>query len=384
VRRDVVIVGGGLAAVRTAQGLRDLRFEGSILLISDERRLPYDRPPLSKDYLLGHATDDDICLLAADRLDELDVEIHLGRRAVRLHREERRVALAGDVDVEYAQLVVATGARANRLPALEGLDGVIYLRTARDAGALRDALGGRPRVGIVGGGFIGLEVASVARQLGCEVTVIEMAPAPLAVVLGTELGAFVQEWHEGQGVAFRCGSVVAGARGDGKLEELVLADGATVPADVAVVGVGVTPNVEWLAGSGLEVHRGVVCDTHGRTSDPAIFGVGDATCRHVEGQCRTSGHWTAATDHAGMVASLLVGESVDDSFAQEGYFWSDQFGSRLQFAGMVGAQPRLSVASGAMDDRAFVALLGEPDQATAVFAMNSPREFMRTSLALRR
>jgi NADPH-dependent 2,4-dienoyl-CoA reductase/sulfur reductase-like enzyme len=370
--------------VRTAQGLRDLRFEGSILLVSDEQRLPYDRPPLSKDYLLGQATDDDICLLAADRLDELDVGVHLGRRAVRLDRDERRVTLAGDVHVEYQKLVVATGARANRLPALEGLDGVVSLRTARDASALRDALAGQPRVGIVGGGFIGLEVASVARQLGCEVTVIEMAPAPLAVVLGTELGGFVQEWHEGQGVAFRCGSLVAGARGDGQLEELVLADGATVPADVAVVGVGVTPNVEWLDGSGLEVHRGVVCDAHGRTSDPAVFGVGDATCRHVECQCHISGHWTAASDHAGMVASLIVGEAVDDSFAQEGYFWSDQFGSRLQFAGTVGAQAQLSLASGALDDRAFVALLGEPDQATAVFAMNSPREFMRTSLALRR
>jgi len=384
VRRDVVIVGGGLAAVRTAQALRDLRFEGSILLVSDEDRLPYDRPPLSKDYLLGRAGDDDICLLGAERVGELDVELRLGRPAVRLDREARRVTLAGDGDVEYEQLVVATGARANRLPALDGLAGIVYLRTAGDARALRDALAERPRVGIVGGGFIGLEVASVARQLGCEVTVIEMAPAPLAVVLGTELGSFVQEWHEGQGVVFRCGSVVTGARGDGRLEELVLACGTTVPADVAIVGVGVTPNVDWLDGSGLDVHRGVLCDAHGRTSDPAVFGVGDATCRHIDGQCRVSGHWTAATDHADMVASLIVGEAVDDSFAQEGYFWSDQFGSRLQFAGTVGADPQLSVASGAIPDRAFVALLGEPDRATAVFAMNSPREFMRTSLALRR
>jgi 3-phenylpropionate/trans-cinnamate dioxygenase ferredoxin reductase subunit len=384
VRRDVVIVGGGLAAVRTAQGLRDLRFTGSILLVSDEERLPYDRPPLSKDYLLGRATDDDICLLASERLAELHVEVLLGRRAERLDREARRVMLADDAGVEYDKLVVATGARANRLPALEGREGVVYLRTAGDARVLRDAFAEQPRVGIVGGGFIGLEIASVARQLGCEVTVIEMAPAPLAGVLGVELGAFVQQWHEGQGVAFRCGSVVAGARGDGRVEELVLADGAAVPADLAVVGVGITPNVEWLDGSGLEVHRGLVCDAHGRTSDPAVLGVGDATCRHVEGECRVSGHWTAATDHAGMVASLIVGETVDDSFAQEGYFWSDQFGSRLQFAGRVGTQPQLSMASGAMQDRAFVALLGEPDQATAVFAMNSPREFMRTSLRLRR
>jgi 3-phenylpropionate/trans-cinnamate dioxygenase ferredoxin reductase subunit len=384
VRRDVVIVGGGLAAVRTAQGLRDLRYEGSILLISDEERLPYDRPPLSKDYLLGRATDDDICLLAPERLDELGVEVLLGRRAVGLDRETRRVVLADGGGVEYEKLVVATGARANRLPALEGLDGVVYLRTAGDARVLRDLLAEQPRVGIVGGGFIGLEIASVARHLGCEVTVIEMAPAPLAVVLGNELGGFVQEWHEEQGVVFECGSVVDGARGNGRVEELVLARGATVPVDLTVVGVGVTPNVEWLDGSGLEVHRGLVCDAHGRTSDPAVFGVGDATCRHADGRCHVSGHWTAATDHAGMVASLIAGDPVDDSFAQEGYFWSDQFGSRLQFAGTLGSRPRLRVASGALGDRAFVALLGESDRATAVFAMNSPREFMRTCLALRR
>jgi 3-phenylpropionate/trans-cinnamate dioxygenase ferredoxin reductase subunit len=384
VRRDVVIVGGGLAAIRTAQGLRDLRFEGTILLISDEERLPYDRPPLSKDYLLGRATDDDICLLGYERLAELDVELSLGRHAERLDPESRRVVLADGAGVEYDKLVVATGARANRLPALDGLEGVVYLRTADDARGLRDALAEQPRVGIVGGGFIGLEIASVARQLGCEATVIEMAPAPLVTVLGPELGVFVQELHEGQGVAFRCGSMVEGARGNGRIEELVLADGSTVPAEVAVVGVGVTPNVEWLDGAGLELHRGLVCDAHGRTSDASVFGVGDVTCRHVEGQCRVTGHWTAATDHAGMVAQLIVGEPVDDSFAQEGYFWSDQFGSRLQFAGTVGAQPQLRLASGAMQDGEFVAVLGEPEQATAVFAMNSPREFMRTSRALRR
>lgn len=377
-----MIAGGGLAAVRTAQGLRDLGFEGSIMLASEEERLPYDRPPLSKDYLLGRASDDDIRLLAAERLADLDVEVRLGRPAVRLDRKARRVTLAGDLDCDYEKLVVATGARANRLPALEGLDGVVYLRTAADAHVLRDTLAARPRVGIVGGGFIGLEVASVARRFGCDVTVVEMAAAPLAPVLGTELGAFLQEWHEEHGVAFRCGSMVAGARGAGRVEELVMADGSSVPADVAVVGVGVTPNVGWLEGSGLDVHRGLVCDEHGRTSDSAVFAVGDVACRHVQGECRLTGHWTAASDQAGIVATALLDEPVDDGFSQEGYFWSDQFGSRLQFAGSVGAHPHLTMVSGALQERKFVALLGEPDRATAVFAMDSPRDFVRASMAL--
>lgn len=152
-RGDVVIVGGGLAAVRTAQGLRDLGFEGTILLISDEERLPYDRPPLSKDFLLGRATDDDICLLGSERVAELDVELSLGRRAEGLQPEARRVVLADGAGVEYDKLVVATGSRANRLPALDGLEGVVYLRTAGDARVLRNALAAQPRefVAVLGG-----------------------------------------------------------------------------------------------------------------------------------------------------------------------------------------------------------------------------------------
>jgi 3-phenylpropionate/trans-cinnamate dioxygenase ferredoxin reductase subunit len=379
---DVVIVGGGLAAVRTAQGLRDLGFQGSIVLISDEQRRPYDRPPLSKNYLLGLASDEDISLLGAERLAELGVEVRLGARAQRLDRAAGRVALTDGESIEYGKLVVATGARPNRLPALEGLEGVVYLRTADDAQVLRDLLAARPAVGIVGGGFIGLEVASVARRLGCEVTVIEMAPAPLGPVLGAELGGFVQQWHEEQGVGFRCGAVVAGAQGPGRVEALVLTDGSTVSVDVAVVGVGVTPNVDWLEGSGLEIHRGVVCDEHGRTSDPAVFAVGDVACRHVHGECRLTGHWTAASDQAGLVAAALLEQPVEAMFLQEGYFWSDQFDSRLQFAGEVGAAPQLTLASGEMCERRFVALLGDRDEPTAVFAMNSPREFVRASRAL--
>ena len=152
--------------------------------------------------------------------------------------------------------------------------------------------------------------------------------------------------------------------------------------DIAVVGVGVRPNVEWLEGSGLEIHKGLVCDAHGRTSDPAVFAAGDVACRHEGGECRLTGHWTAANDQAGIVAAALLGEPVDDIFEQKGYFWSDQFDSRMQFAGSVDAQPHLSISSGALRERAFVALLGSPEQPTAVFAMNSPRHFVRASLAL--
>jgi 3-phenylpropionate/trans-cinnamate dioxygenase ferredoxin reductase subunit len=375
---DVVIVGGGLAAVRTAQTLRDLDYTGTIRLVSDEHRLPYDRPPLSKDFLLGEASEADIELLSEERLQELGVEVSLASAARRLDRDGRQVELDDGTGIGYGKLVIATGARANRIAALDGLAGVTYLRTAADSSVLREELARGPRVGIVGGGFIGLEVASVARRLGCEVTVIEMASAPLGPIVGDELGSFIQAWHEQQGVRFRCGTAITAGRGNGCVRELVLADGGTVAVDLAVVGVGVTPNVEWLQGSGLELHRGLVCDEQCRTSDPLIYAAGDVTCRHVGGQCRPCGHWTAASDHAGVVAAALTGED-DAASVQEGYFWSDQFDARLQFVGSVPAQPSLTIASGGLEDHSFVALLGDPEATTGVFAMNSPREFIRRS-----
>jgi 3-phenylpropionate/trans-cinnamate dioxygenase ferredoxin reductase subunit len=380
--RDVIIVGGGLAAVRTAQMLRDLDHAGTIVLASDEDRLPYDRPPLSKNYLLGQATDTDIELLSSERLEELDVEVLLGSPARRLDRDRKVLQLGDGTEIGYAQLVIATGARANRISAFDGLDGVAYLRTVTDSAFIREQLSRAPRVGVVGGGFIGLEVASVARRLGCEVTVVEMAPAPLAPILGEQLGSFIQAWHEEQGVEFRCGTAISGARGTGRIEELVLADGTTVDVDLAVVGVGIRPNVEWLVDSGLELHRGVVCDEQCRTSDPSIYAAGDVSCRHVDGRCHPCGHWTAAGDHGVIVASSLMGEEDSGVVVQEGYFWSDQYDARLQFAGSVPAQPELTVSSGSLEERKFVALLGEPNAATAVFAMNSPRDFMRSSMAV--
>lgn len=377
---DVLIVGGGLAAVRTAQMLRDLKFTGSICIASAEDRLPYDRPPLSKQYLLGKASDSDIELLSGERIAELDLTVSLDRAARRLDRAEQLVSFDDGTTEGYGKLVIATGSRANRIAALDGLAEVNYLRTASDARQLREALLKRPHVGIVGGGFIGLEVASIARQLGCEVTVVEMASAPLAPIIGDELGRFIQAWHEEQGVSFRCGAAITAADGTERIERLSLADGSSLDVDCAVVGVGVSSNSEWLADSGLELHRGVVCDEQCRTSDPLIFAAGDVACRHIDGECRPCGHWTAASDHAGVVGAALIGDDGAAGIVQDGYFWSDQFDARLQFAGSVPAQAKLTVTSGELAERKFVVTLGESEaEPTAVFAMNSARDFMRTS-----
>jgi 3-phenylpropionate/trans-cinnamate dioxygenase ferredoxin reductase subunit len=375
----VVIAGGGLGAVRTAQALRDARFDGSIVVLSEESEAPYDRPPLSKNFLLGRASDEDIRLVR----DDLDIEMRLGRRVTALDPRRRVVTVAGGEEVAYDDLVIATGARPKRIGSLEGLAGVHYLRTADDSRAIREYLRPGARVGIVGAGFIGLEVASVATELGCEVTVIEAAPAPLALVLGAEIGGWIQEWHESHGVQFQCGATLRGATGEGRVSALELEDGSSVPVDVAVVGVGIAPNVEWLADSGLQLHYGLVCDGHGRTSDPHVYGVGDVVCVHMDEVCHPVGHWTAVGEQGMRAAEALLGSAEGPGAAPDGYFWSDQFDARLQFTGAVAREPKISLASGTVQERKFVALCEDGEQLTAVFAMSNPREFIRNSMALR-
>lgn len=382
---DIAIVGGGLAAVRTAQRLRDLGFDGSIAMLCGERSLPYDLPPLSKQFLLGAASEDDVLLLEPRAYEELAIDVALGARAVALEPARRRVVLDDGTALAYGRLVVATGARPRELPQLAGYGNVVYLRTLDAARRLRDALAARPRVGIVGGGFIGLEVAAVATELGCEVTVVEGAAAPLAAVLGSEVGGWVRDWHAERGVRFLCGSTVERAHGDGEVRELELADGSRVGVDVVVVGVGVAPDVEWLRGSGLRLHHGLACDERGRTSDPLVFGAGDATCRHVADRCAGGGgHWTGASEQAQAVAATIVGADPPPRPAREGYFWSDQHDTRLQFAGAATPGARVTVVHGAVEERSFVAVYGDPDRYSAVFAMGCAREFLRASMALRR
>ena len=382
-RADVVVAGGGLGAVRTAQALRDLGFDGTIALVAAEPELPYDRPPLSKEFLLGRSSEDDIRLVPATTFADLGVDLLLGAPALSLDLAARRLVLAGGDALGYGRLVVATGARPHRLANLEDYDNVRYLRTLADARELRDALVARPRVGIVGGGFIGLEIAAVATELGCGVSVIEGAPAPLALVLGTELGGWIQEWHEGRGVAFACGSQVRRSHGGRSVEALELESGLRLDVDLVVVGIGVVPDVAWLRHSGLDVHRGLVCDADGRSSDASVFGVGDAVCRHDDRGCHTSGHWTAASEQARIVAAAMVGNARPDAVVEDGYFWSDQYGVRLQFAGVAEPGAPVAVTSGSVEERRFVARFGPPTARTGVFAMDSPREFVRTRLSLR-
>ncbi len=379
----IVIVGGGLGALRTAQSLRDAGAQQGITLLSAEDTLPYDRPPLSKAYLLGERAEEDLALETAERLSELDITVRLGARVTGLDLSGQAVELVDGERVPFDDLVVATGARPNRLAVLEGLDDALYLRDLDTARRLRTLLGPDVRVGIVGGGFIGLEIASVARKLGGTVTVIEAAPTPLAPIIGEELGGRIRAWHEDHGIEFRCGAAVVGYSGDPGAHSLQLAGGEALEVDVVVVGVGVTPEVDWLAAGGLETHHGLVVDPDGRTSDPHVFGVGDVTCRHVAGACTRSGHWTATNEHARSVAAALLGLARPSGPTQPGYFWSDQFGKRLQFAGRLPSSPRVELLSGTFDDAKFVVRIMDGDTLAAVFSLDSVRDFIKATIPLR-
>jgi len=381
---NVVIAGGGLAAVRTAQALRDVNYSGGITLLSDEACLPYDRPPLSKSYLQGKASSERIRLVSADKLAELDIEVRLNHPVCGLDRNERRVRLADGTSVGYGRLVVATGARPIVLEQFRSFKNVYVLRSMPQADALRGALNPGGRVGIIGAGFIGLEIAATATELGCQVTLIEAAKTPLAAVLGTQLGECVQRWHERKGVKFRCDVKVARVIGDSLVEALELTDGSSLPVDVVVVGIGQIPNIEWLADSGLELRRGLVCDALGQTADPRVFGVGDAACCRTGSEYRPTRHWTATTEQARRVAGAICGQPESGPIIEDNYFWSDQHGSRLQFVGDVPANPHLVWVSGSPDEDRFAVLCCTTEHITAVFSLGSVRDFLTHSMPLRR
>ena len=378
--QGIVILGGGLSAVRTAQGLRTLGYTDPIQVFSEESHLPYDRPPLSKDYLTGDIDDDGVRLLTPKSMEELRLDIHLGAKAVGLKPGRRAVEFADGTEVSYGQLVVATGARARRLPGLDPSQRIHYLRTVDDARALAGALADAKRIAVVGSGFIGLEVASSARQLGIEVEVVAADDGPMIGVVGKELSDWLAGLHDAHGVRLTNAVTIADVHQGPSGVELTTSDNAARSVDVVVVGVGVSRELDWLADAGLTVDGGLVCGMDGRSSDPNIFGVGDIVCTEDQSGREAIQHWTAAADSARRTAHALVGaERPRDP--GDGFFWTDQHGHRLQFVGTAPADAEVEVHTGSTDSGKFVAELRSSGVVTGVFASNSPRDFLKYRLA---
>lgn len=377
--RTVAVVGASLAGLCAARALREQGYDGRLVVIGAERHRPYDRPPLSKGFLTGACVESDLDLEDADD-QALDVDWRLGAAAVRLDRRSRRLTLADGAQVLVDGVVLATGARARELPAARDLDGVHTLRTLDDAVRLRAALRGSARLVVIGAGFVGAEVASSARSLGLDVTVVEAMPTPLTGALGAEMGAVCAGLHADHGARLLTGAAVARLVGSRQVEAVELVDGWRLPADVVVVGIGAAPNVEWLAGSGVEIAGGVLTDAGCATNVPGVVATGDCATSysiHAGRGVRTE-HWTHAFEQpATAVATLLGKDPGDRALAAVPYFWSDQYGVRLQLAGHREHGDAVRVVEGDRDQRSFVAVYERQDRLVAVLAMNQPKLFGR-------
>ncbi|WP_461061503.1 NAD(P)/FAD-dependent oxidoreductase [Streptomyces pseudoechinosporeus] len=376
--RTVAVVGASLAGLSAARSLRKQGYDGRLVVIGDELHRPYDRPPLSKEFLAGTIGEAELVLEADD--EDLRAEWLLGVRATGLDRTNRAIRLADGREVRADGIVVATGAAACTLPGSEGLAGVHVLRTLDDARSLRDELAGGGRLVVIGGGFVGAEVASTAYALGLDVTVIEAASTPLAGPLGETMGAIVSALHADHGVRLLCGVGVKGLSGERRVDAVLLEDGRSVSADIVVVGVGARPCVEWLEGSGIELDNGVKCGADGRTSLAGVVAVGDCANWYDPraGVHRRVEHWTGARERPdAAVATLLAGGAVEPGVPRPPYFWSDQYGVKIQFAGHAAGADSVTIEEGAADERNVLAVYRRAGQPVAALGMNQPRLFTR-------
>ncbi|MGW7383172.1 NAD(P)/FAD-dependent oxidoreductase [Streptomyces sp. NPDC054794] len=376
--RTVAVVGASLAGLSAARSLRKQGYDGRLVVIGDESHRPYDRPPLSKEFLAGTVGEADLALETDE--EDLGAEWLLGTRATGLDRTDRAVRLTGGRELRADGIVIATGAAARTLPGSEGLAGVHLLRTLDDARALRDELALGGRLVVIGGGFIGAEVASTAYTLGLDVTVVEVAPTPLAGPLGETMGGIVSGLHADHGVRLLCGVGVKGLSGETRVDAVLLADGRSLAADIVVVGVGARPCVEWLEGSGVALDNGVKCGSDGRTSLAGVVAVGDCANWYDPrvGAHRRVEHWTGARERPdAAVATLLAGGAAQPGVPRPPYFWSDQYGVKIQFAGHAVGADSVTVEAGAADDRDVLAVYRRGGHPVAVLGMNQPRLFTR-------
>jgi 3-phenylpropionate/trans-cinnamate dioxygenase ferredoxin reductase subunit len=384
----VVVVGASLAGWRAVETLRAEGFRGKITLVGEERHLPYDRPPLSKQILAGTWPPEKAVLADRQRSGELGINEVLGHRAVGLNVAARRVEIDDGSVLSGDALILATGASPRRLPGTEELtqaDGLFTLRTLDDSLALRAAVtaGEGRRVIVIGAGFIGAEVASTCLGLGCEVTVLEALEIPLVNVLGPVIGAHCGALHVTHGGHLRTGVGVADVRrGDDARGGLVveLADGEEVSADVVVVGIGVVPRTDWVADSGLTINNGIECD-HRLFAADGVAAAGDITrwnWQHdgAEELIRIE-HWQLAAEMGVAAArSVLAGRDHAPAFNPIPYFWSDQFGIRFQVLGNPGGTDEVTIVDGSLEEGKFVALFGRAARLRAVFAIGKPRQLM--------
>ena len=329
-----VIVGAGIAGNAAAETLRKQGFEGEVHLVGAEPHRPYDRPPLSKEFLSGSKEQDKLFFKPEDFYAEHSIQLHLGTEATALDPTSKTLTLVDGASLRFDKLLLATGSRVRTLP-IPGseLEGIHYLRTIDDSQAIAQSMNSASRVVIVGAGFIGSEVAAVCKTAGLEVTVLEIQPQPMAHILGEEMGAIYANLHTSRGIDLRLQEGISGIRGSSRAEQVITDQGNAIDCDFVVIGVGIAPDTALAESAGLEVDRGILVDEHCQTSHPDIYAAGDVANWFHPGlghRLRVE-HWDNALNQGAAAAKSMLGAA--EPYSPTLYFWSDQYDLNIQYLG---------------------------------------------------
>ncbi len=373
----VIIIGGGQAGGQAALSLRQLGFEGAVTVVGDEPYVPYERPPLSKSFLAGEVSEERMFMRPAAFYAEKSLVLLQKTTVTRIDRAARSVHLAEGEPLPYSKLVLATGGRVRKMNCPgAGLPGVHYLRTIDDVLAFRDRLTAGAKLVIVGGGYIGLEVAAVAIKRGCKVTVLEMQPLVLNRVVAPEMSRFYTDVHRAAGVDIRTSAAVTAFEGAGRVERVICGD-SIVAADIVIVGIGIVPNVELAADAGLAVNNGIVVDDCARTADPDIFAAGDCTNHpnEVIGGCLRLESVPNALAQGKAAAHAIMGNP--QPVTEVPWFWSDQYDLKLQMTGLSKPGDRI-VIRGSMAAHKFSACYLREGVFVACQAVNMAKDFLQS------
>jgi NADPH-dependent 2,4-dienoyl-CoA reductase/sulfur reductase-like enzyme len=382
--QKIVIVGASLAGTRAAETLRSGGFIGEIVMVGAETHMPYDRPPLSKNYLAGDWDDERVALRKPEALAELNLTWKLGVAAQSLNSTTNTITLENGEEITYDGLIIATGGVVRRLPKQPNIAGVHVLRTIDDASALRNEINEGTNVVVIGAGFIGLEAAATAKKRGANVTVLEGLEAPLIRAMGAEMGAAIGDVHIRNGVAVKCGVQVAEIRGDSSVTSVALTTGEDIPADVVIVGIGVAPATQWLDTSGLTIRDGVVCDANLCAGPSNVFAAGDVLrwpnelFADVETDMRVE-HWTNAAEQGAHAATNLLAtlnNAEMTPYVAVPFFWSDQFDARIQCLGRPSGAAKVDVVAGNPAEGKWCAIYSVNNRLTAVLGVSQPKLVM--------
>jgi 3-phenylpropionate/trans-cinnamate dioxygenase ferredoxin reductase subunit len=374
---SVVIAGAGHAAGQAAATLRQKHFGGDIVLVGDEPYFPYQRPPLSKKFLAGELPAERLYVKPESFYRESDIQVLLGHRATSIDRAGKQLILSDGDRIGYGKMIIATGAKVRRL-AVPGADlaGVHYLRGIRDVLDMRQEMQAGRRMVVIGAGYIGLEVAAVACQLGLDVSVIEMQDRVMSRVVSEQLSRFYESEHQARGVRFFLSTGLASISGDDRVRAIITADGNTVPADIVLIGIGIEPEVDLAAAAGLAIDNGIVVDDRCQTSDADIYAIGDCTFHpnSLLGRSVRLESVHNALEQAKTAAQNICG--VATQYSQVPWFWSDQYDLKLQIAGLSQGYDQ-TVMRGDPATRSFSCLYLQDGTLIAVDAVNCPRDFMQ-------